>query len=61
MAAVAMGLFGLGKTFRSDTHKAMIYTYLYLQGWQQQKTYVYAEPVPFLWQAVPSELCWASF
>lgn len=41
MAAVAMGLFGLGEAFRSGTHKAMIFTYLDHRGWQGEKTYVY--------------------
>lgn len=42
-AAMAMALFGLGEAFRSGTHKAMIYKYLELQGWEDQKTLVYGK------------------
>lgn len=41
MASIAMIFFGLGEAFRSGTHKAMIYTYLELNGWEKEKTFVY--------------------
>jgi len=40
-AAIAMVFYGLGEAFRSGTHKAMIYTYLELKGWEKHKVYVY--------------------
>ncbi len=43
LAAVAMFFFGLGKAFRSGTHKAMIYTYLEQKGWEKNKTFVYGK------------------
>lgn len=37
----AMFLFGIGEAFRSGTHKAMIFTWLRLQGRQEERTRVY--------------------
>lgn len=42
-AAVAMVSFGCGEAFRSGTHKAMIYSYLELQGWACHKAFVYGK------------------
>ncbi|WP_240840663.1 MFS transporter [Acidaminobacter sp. JC074] len=41
LAVLAMVFFGLGEAFRSGTHKAMIYKYLELKGWEKHKVYVY--------------------
>jgi len=41
VAVAAMIFFGLGEAFRSGTHKAMIYAYLELKGWEKHKIYVY--------------------
>lgn len=41
LAVVAMIFYGLGEAFRSGTHKAMIYAYLELKGWEKHKVYVY--------------------
>ncbi len=38
---VAMLLFALGEAFRSGVHKAMIFEYLRLQGWEKQKVRYY--------------------
>jgi len=43
LAVIATSLFGLGEAFRSGTHKAMIYTYLEIKGWESQKTLVYGK------------------
>ncbi len=37
----AMLLFALGEAFRSGVHKAMIFEYLRLQGWEKQKVRYY--------------------
>ena len=36
-----MLLFALGEAFRSGVHKAMIFEYLRLQGWEEQKVRYY--------------------
>jgi len=41
IASSAMIFFGLGEAFRSGTHKSMIYTYLEINGWEEEKTFVY--------------------
>lgn len=41
--STGMVFFGLGKAFRSGTHKAMIYSYLEQKGWQEYKTFVYGK------------------
>lgn len=46
-ALIAMSFFGMGESFRSGTHKAMIYTYLDSKGWQDEKTYVYGRTRSF--------------
>ncbi|MEA3445186.1 MAG: MFS transporter [Bacteroidota bacterium] len=38
---VAMFLFSIGNAFRSGTHKAMIFEYLKLKGWGNQKVHYY--------------------
>jgi len=38
---VAMLLYSVGDAFRTGTHKAMIFDYLKLKGWQDQKVYYY--------------------
>lgn len=38
---VAMILYAVGDAFRTGTHKAMIFDYLRLKGWQNQKVYYY--------------------
>jgi MFS family permease len=38
---VAMGVFAFGDAFRTGTHKAMIFDYLKLKGWADQKTHYY--------------------
>ncbi|MCK9343173.1 MAG: MFS transporter [Massilibacteroides sp.] len=43
IAAIAMTFFGLGEAFRSGTHKAMIFTYLEIKGWENRKTLVYGK------------------
>lgn len=43
IAIIATSFFGLGEAFRSGTHKAMIYTYLEIKGWQNQNTLVYGK------------------
>jgi hypothetical protein len=37
----AMGVFAFGDAFRTGTHKAMIFDYLKLKGWADQKTHYY--------------------
>ncbi len=37
----AMLLYSVGDAFRTGTHKAMIFDYLKLKGWQNQKVYYY--------------------
>ncbi len=37
----AMLLFAFGEAFRTGTHKAMIFEYLNLKGWRDQKAYYY--------------------
>lgn len=37
----AMAVFAFGDAFRTGTHKAMIFDYLKLQGWADQKTHYY--------------------
>lgn len=39
--AVAMIFYSLGDAFRTGTHKAMIFDYLRLKGWVDQKVYYY--------------------
>jgi MFS family permease len=41
MFAVSMCFFAFGESFRSGTHKAMIFQYLKIQGWQDQKVHYY--------------------
>src|SRR5690606_4719248 len=41
LLVVAMALYGVGDTFRSGTHKAMILTWLRLQGRDKERTAVY--------------------
>ncbi len=41
MLFVAMFLFAIGEAFRSGTHKAMIFTWLRLQGREKERTQVY--------------------
>ncbi len=38
---VAMALYSLGDAFRTGTHKAMIFDYLKMKGWDDQKVYYY--------------------
>ena len=38
---LAMIFFALGDAFRTGTHKAMIFDYLKIKGWQDQKVYYY--------------------
>lgn len=38
---VAMILFSFGEAFRTGTHKAMIFEYLGIKGWKDQKVYYY--------------------
>ena len=38
---VAMGVFAFGDAFRTGTHKAMIFDYLKLKDWADQKTHYY--------------------
>ncbi len=38
---VAMVFYSAGDAFRSGTHKAMIFEYLRLKGWEDQKVYYY--------------------
>lgn len=47
LATIAMIFFGLGEAFRSGTHKAMIYTYLELKKWDNEKTFVYGRTRSF--------------
>jgi len=44
---VGMIFFGLGESFRSGTHKAMIYSYLEKKGWFSYKTFVYGRTRSF--------------
>lgn len=37
----AMGVFAFGDAFRTGTHKAMIFDYLKIKGWADQKTHYY--------------------
>ena len=39
--AVSMVFFAFGESFRSGTHKAMIFQYLRMKGWQDQKVHYY--------------------
>ena len=39
--ALAMLLFSFGDAFRTGTHKAMIFEYLKIKGWKDQKVYYY--------------------
>lgn len=39
--AVSMVFFAFGESFRSGTHKAMIFQYLKMKGWQDQKVHYY--------------------
>lgn len=43
LAALAMVMFGLGETFRSGTHKAMILQYLEYKGWKELKHEYYGK------------------
>ena len=38
---LAMAAYAFGDAFRTGTHKAMIFDYLHLNGWEDQKTYYY--------------------
>ncbi len=38
---VAMFFFSIGSAFRSGTHKAMIFEYLKIKGWENQKVHYY--------------------
>ena len=38
---IAMVFFAVGEAFRSGVHKAMIFEYLKLNGWENQKVYYY--------------------
>ncbi len=38
---LAMAVFAFGDAFRTGTHKAMIFDYLMLKGWADQKTHYY--------------------
>lgn len=38
---MAIGLYAIGDAFRTGTHKAMIFTYLRLNGWQDHKVAYY--------------------
>ena len=38
---IAMILFSFGEAFRTGTHKAMIFEYLKIKGWKEQKVYYY--------------------
>ena len=38
---MAMSIFSLGEAFRSGNHKAMIYHYLSIKGWSDQKVHYY--------------------
>ena len=38
---LAMVFYAIGDSFRTGTHKAMIFDYLRLKGWENQKTYYY--------------------
>ncbi len=38
---VAMLVYSLGDSFRTGTHKAMIFDYLKIKGWKDQKVYYY--------------------
>lgn len=38
---LAMILFSFGEAFRTGTHKAMIFEYLKIRGWRDQKVYYY--------------------
>ena len=38
---IAMILFSFGEAFRTGTHKAMIFEYLKIKGWKDQKVYYY--------------------
>lgn len=38
---LAMAAYAFGDAFRTGTHKAMIFDYLRLNGWENQKTYYY--------------------
>lgn len=39
--AVSMVFFAFGESFRSGTHKAMIFQYLQIKGWEDQKVHYY--------------------
>jgi MFS family permease len=39
--SIAMVFFSFGEAFRTGTHKAMIFEYLNLMGWNDQKVYYY--------------------
>jgi len=39
--ALAMIIYALGDAFRTGTHKAMIFDYLKIKGWQDQKVFYY--------------------
>lgn len=43
----AMGLYALGDAFRTGTHKAMIFDYLRIRGWSDQKTHYYGHTRSF--------------
>jgi len=43
----AMVFFGMGESFRSGTHKAMIYRYLDIKAWDSYKTLVYGRTRSF--------------
>lgn len=39
--SIAMVFFSFGEAFRTGTHKAMIFEYLNIKGWKNQKVYYY--------------------
>ena len=47
LATIAMIFFGFGEAFRTGTHKAMIYSYLDINGWESEKTFVYGRTRSF--------------
>ena len=47
LAALGMVLYGMGETFRSGSHKALIYAYLEKKGWFSEKTFVYGRTRSF--------------
>lgn len=44
---LAMFIYALGDAFRTGTHKAMIFDYLKIKGWEEQKTHYYGHTRSF--------------